>query len=78
MPKPIPAKHYFCGFFACEVLKSVNFLKKVKIICKKFAGYKKPPYLCIVLGTQTKILTKKGVRPERATQLAEMVNAPSA
>ena len=41
-----PAKTYFCGFFASEVLKSVNFSKKMKIICKKFGKYKIPPYLC--------------------------------
>ena len=48
-----PAKHYFCGFFASEVLKSVNFLKKVKIICKKFGKYKIPPYLCTIKQTQS-------------------------
>ncbi len=54
-----PAKTYFCGFFASEVLKSVNFSKKVKIICKKFGKYKIPPYLCTIKQTHTNNLNKK-------------------
>ena len=35
----------------------------MKIICKKFFSSKNTLYLCIVLGTQTKILTKKTFLP---------------
>ena len=41
-----------------EVLKSVNFLKKVKIIRKKFGGFGEKPYLCIVLGERLTRQTK--------------------
>jgi len=54
-----------------SALKSAEFGLAYDLL--HFFVVETPKYDCFV-----KMLTKKGVRPERATQLAEMVNAPSA